>query len=386
LTRSTRVTWQSGKKRGLHQGQIESLASLVINLVQEADSLSTADERASPIVAVELGAGKALLGRVVADLLGDAAAVVAVERRAVPIINFDAKAIGKSKATGLPENSDGDNKVDDGRNVDDDVSGDFDDEIENKESAGKEEGCGRAADAVGAGGHFGEPLSAPSERGVIRLACDLVTLRLSEVAERALETVLGAQHASAETQALSIADSSADGIKATADAAASSADSGAVLPSRRVVVFAKHLCAGGSCGALQLVAAAVKEEVAERLATTEANEVTVVPPAGAAASATPATAQGVMRSAARIEGVILAPCCHPQLAWDDLCNPIGLEEQVANPDKNHKSKIRYIRQSGIWETDEGILRLLVEEKDRLLLVVRLDEDVGALRHVMNDGA
>jgi hypothetical protein len=98
LTRSTRVTWQSGKKRGLHQGQIESLASLVINLVQEADSLSTADERASPIVAVELGAGKALLGRVVADLLGDAAAVVAVERRAVPIINFDAKAIGKSKA------------------------------------------------------------------------------------------------------------------------------------------------------------------------------------------------------------------------------------------------------------------------------------------------
>ena len=64
------ATWQGASKRGLHQPQVESLAALALPLI------SSLGEDA---VVLELGAGKALLGSVLAELSD--VPVDAVERR-----------------------------------------------------------------------------------------------------------------------------------------------------------------------------------------------------------------------------------------------------------------------------------------------------------------
>ena len=66
LTEGQRLTWQSGRKRGLHQTQIESLSSLLQAVVAEVE----AEVEVGGICAVELGAGKALLGRCFAEVRG----------------------------------------------------------------------------------------------------------------------------------------------------------------------------------------------------------------------------------------------------------------------------------------------------------------------------
>jgi hypothetical protein len=67
------TTWYSSGKRHLHQPQLEALAGLVIAPMVRARGEN------EPRVLLELGAGRALLGRVVANLTG--ATLVAVDRR-----------------------------------------------------------------------------------------------------------------------------------------------------------------------------------------------------------------------------------------------------------------------------------------------------------------
>ena len=64
---STRTTWYSAGKRHLHQPQLEALAQIITPLAAGSRTV------------LELGAGQALLGRVVSRLSG--APVVAVDRR-----------------------------------------------------------------------------------------------------------------------------------------------------------------------------------------------------------------------------------------------------------------------------------------------------------------
>ena len=70
-------TWQSGGKRALHQLQIESIGAAIVEM-----------QRATPdAVGVELGGGKALLGRCVASV--GCLPVTVVERRDVSRVNYD---------------------------------------------------------------------------------------------------------------------------------------------------------------------------------------------------------------------------------------------------------------------------------------------------------
>lgn len=79
LTQRT-YSWQSAGKRGVHQPQVESLARLMIdkNLVWPKHDGG---------VLVELGAGKALLGQIVASLAD--APLIVVDRRACDRSNYD---------------------------------------------------------------------------------------------------------------------------------------------------------------------------------------------------------------------------------------------------------------------------------------------------------
>lgn len=68
----TKHNWQSGRKRGLHQLQVESIGAAVLAMLRQ-------DASGGERVVVELGAGKAMLGSCVAEASG--ATVVSVERR-----------------------------------------------------------------------------------------------------------------------------------------------------------------------------------------------------------------------------------------------------------------------------------------------------------------
>jgi len=57
--------------------------------------------------------------------------------------------------------------------------------------------------------------------------------------------------------------------------------------------------------------------------------------AKATAEAATTTAIAATRTASAppvsLFGVVLAPCCHPQLTWADFCAPQGLREQANHP-------------------------------------------------------
>ena len=241
--RPAMTTWYSAGKRHLHQPQLESLAELIAPMVAAAEPPPMTDPRKADgsdarggagrgrRAVLELGAGRAVLGRVVSTITG--APLIAVDRR-------------------VPKEA----RVDDDEDWDDDerhrptLPDDDDDDDDDGEVI--EEGVAVVGDIASSSSAFAGPAR--------RLVADLTGCSFASLAERA-----------------NLADVSVG-----------------------AAVVAKHLCAGATDAAVRLAI-----EGARRTS----------------------SGDGPIPNNPRVVGVALAPCCHPQVGYDEYVGKDWLERR-----------------------------------------------------------
>ena len=236
--RPAMTTWYSAGKRHLHQPQLESLAELIAPMVAAAEPPPTTDPRKADgsearggagrgrRAVLELGAGRAVLGRVVSSITG--APLIAVDRRVPKEARVDEDEDWDEHERHRPTLHDGDD--DDGKET--------------------EEGVAAVED---------NPTPAAFAGPARRLVADLTGCSFASLAERANIANVGG--------------------------------------TAGVALIAKHLCAGATDAAVRL---------AIEGATGGCGDLTLNP---------------------RVVGVALAPCCHPQIGYDEYVGRDWLERR-----------------------------------------------------------
>ena len=236
--RPAMTTWYSAGKRHLHQPQLESLAELIAPMVAAAEPPPMTDPRKADgsdarggagrgrRAVLELGAGRAVLGRVVSTITG--APLIAVDRRVPKEARVDEDEDWDEHERHRPTLHDGDD--DDGKET--------------------EEGVAAVED---------NPTPAAFAGPARRLVADLTGCSFASLAERANLADVGVGAA----------------------------------------VVAKHLCAGATDAAVRL----------------------------AIEGARTGSGDGPIPNNPRVVGVALAPCCHPQIGYDEYVGKDWLERR-----------------------------------------------------------
>lgn len=235
--RPAMTTWYSAGKRHLHQPQLESLAELIAPMVAAAEPPPTTDPRKADgsearggagrgaRAVLELGAGRAVLGRVVSSITG--APLIAVDRRVPKEARVDEDEDWDEHERHRPTLHDGDD--DDGKET--------------------EEGVAAVED---------NPTPAAFAGPARRLVADLTGCSFASLAERANIANVGG--------------------------------------TAGVALIAKHLCAGATDAAVRLAIEGASGS----------SDLTLNP---------------------RVVGVALAPCCHPQIGYDEYVGRDWLERR-----------------------------------------------------------